>query len=81
MQTDVPEEAQLVEDNKKKNMTTHTDERVEKLWQIIGSINSCEPDGEINTLCEKAYVELNTLTTYGQSRFEEGVKAERDRVN
>lgn len=63
---------------------THTDERVEKLRQIIGAINGCEPDGEINILCEKAYVELNTLLDYGAEMKakgrEEGVKAEGERI-
>ncbi len=36
-------------------------EKADNLHDIVSGIDSFEPDGELNTLCEQVYGELNTL--------------------
>ena len=50
--------------------TTHTNQLLEKrmgevskLQCIFRAINSYEPDGEVNTLCEQAYPIINSIFT------------------
>lgn len=54
------------------------EEIVKKLEYIIGDINGYEPDGEINTLCQQAQREVNSLVgaihSFAQQQVQEAVK-------